>query len=74
MSNFGNPKLSDMFNRPVSERRDDQPSRIADILVCVIELGISLSNYTVIFTRIPKELQLGKPVKRCHINATLKNS
>ena len=44
---------------PVSERCDDQPTRVPQVFVAVVELRVGLPDHTLFFVFIPVQPQLG---------------
>lgn len=53
---------------PVSEWCDDEPSRIADVLVCVNRVGVRLFDVAVLALAIPVELQLREPFEGSYVH------
>jgi len=48
---------------PVSEWGDDKSSRVSEVLVAVLELGVGLFGNTVVDVSVPVKTQLFQPLK-----------
>jgi hypothetical protein len=55
---------------PIRQRRDNQTTGVADVLISVYRVGIRLSDVTVFPLSVPVELQLGEPFECTNMHTT----